>query len=65
MIRAADPQLTAQDILNFLLDSSRIETLAKIGEKDNTKLIYLNESLEGKNSKNIESKLLAGSNIVE
>jgi hypothetical protein len=30
MIKAADPQLTAQDILNFLLDSSRIETLSKI-----------------------------------
>jgi hypothetical protein len=30
MIKAADPDLTAKDILNFLLDSSRIETLAKI-----------------------------------
>jgi len=46
MIRAADDSLTAKDILQFLLDSSRIETLAQIGTKNNTKLIYLNESLE-------------------
>ena len=66
MIKAADPQLTAQDILNFLLDSSRIETLSKIWEKDNAKLVYLNESLEGRTFKNnMETKLLAGSNIVD
>ena len=65
MIKSADPSLTAKDILNFLLDSSRIETLSKIGEKDNTKLIYLNESLEWVSSKNVESKLIAGSSIVD
>ena len=61
MIKAADNTLTANDILQFLLDSSRIETLWKIA-KDNTKIVYLNESLEWK--RNTESKLLAGSNIM-
>jgi len=63
MIRAADDSLTAKDILQFLLDSSRIETLAQIGTKNNTKLIYLNESLEWK-FKDAESKLIAWSDIV-
>jgi hypothetical protein len=45
MIKAADKDLTANDILQFLLDSSRIETLAKVA-KDNAKIVYLNESLE-------------------
>ena len=64
MIKAADPQLTAQHILNFLLDSSRIETLSKIWETNNTKLIYLNESLEGVSWKKMTDKLLAWSDIM-
>jgi len=64
MIKAADPDLTAKDILNFLLDSSRIETLAKIWQKDNVKLIYLNESLEWKNHKEMETKLISWSDLM-
>ncbi len=62
MIKAADNSLTAQHILNFLLDSSRIETLSRIWEQPNSKLIYLNENLEGKSS---ESTLVSWSNIME
>jgi len=61
MIKSADNSLTAQHILNFLLDSSRIETLSRIWEKPNSKLIYLNENLEGKSS---ESKLISWSDIM-
>jgi hypothetical protein len=43
-----------------LLDSSRIETLGNIGEKENTKLVYLNEDLEWR-----ASKLVAGSDIMK
>lgn len=62
MIKSADNSLTAQHILNFLLDSSRIETLSRIWEKPNSKLIYLNENLEGKSS---ESKLVSWSDIMD
>ena len=62
MIKWADSTLTAQDILNFLLDSSRIETLAKVA-KDNSKIVYLNESLEWK--RNTESKLIAWSELMK
>jgi regulator of protease activity HflC (stomatin/prohibitin superfamily) len=62
MIKWADENLSAQDILNFLLDSSRIETLGKIA-RDNSKIIYLNESLEWK--RNTESKLIAWSNMMK
>jgi len=62
MIKAADNSLTAQHILNFLLDSSRIETLSRIWEQPNSKLIYLNENLEGKSS---ESTLISWSDIME
>ncbi len=37
-------------ILQFLLDSARIETLEKVGDK-NAKIIYLNENLEGHTSR--------------
>ncbi len=47
-IKKADPSLTADKILEFLLDSFRIETLAKIWYTQNSKLIYLNENLEWK-----------------
>jgi hypothetical protein len=50
MIKMSDDTLNAEKVLQFLLDSSRIETLGNIGAQDNTKLIYLNEDLEGKTS---------------
>jgi len=46
-IKESDPGLRWQEILDFLLAASRIETLEKIG-KDNAKVIYVNENLEGK-----------------
>jgi hypothetical protein len=46
MIKMSDDTLNAEKVLQFLLDSSRIETLGNIGVQDNTKLIYLNEDLE-------------------
>lgn len=46
-MKEIDPSLSARDILDFLITSSRLETLEKIG-KDNAKLVYLNDSLEGK-----------------
>lgn len=46
-IKASDPELKWSEILEFLLASSRIETLEKIW-KDNAKVVYVNENLEGK-----------------
>lgn len=46
-IKSSDGNLRGQEILEFLLASSRIETLEKIG-KDNAKVVYVNENLEGK-----------------
>lgn len=63
MIKWADDSLDAKSILDFLLDSSRIEVLWNIWDKDNSKLIYLNEDLEWRQSKR-ESKLIAGSDIM-
>lgn len=51
MIKWADDTLNAEKILKFLLDSSRIETLGSIGGQGNSKLIYLNENLEGNTEK--------------
>lgn len=62
MIKEADSSLNAAKVLQFLLDSSRIETLGQIWNADNAKLIYLNEDLEGKKSR--EDKLIAGSDIM-
>ncbi|MDP2090959.1 MAG: SPFH domain-containing protein [Candidatus Gracilibacteria bacterium] len=59
MIKQADNSLTAEKVLNFLLDSSRIETLGNIGAQENSKLVYLNENLEGRTS-----RLIAGSEII-
>lgn len=59
-IKACDPSLTGEMILQFLLDSSRIETLEKIG-KENAKVIYLNENLEA-SGKRIE-KILANPSV--
>lgn len=44
-IKSADSKLKGAEILEFLLASSRIETLEKVGQ-DNAKVIYLNENLE-------------------
>lgn len=63
MIKMSDDTLNAEKVLQFLLDSSRIETLGNIGAQDNTKLIYLNEDLEGKTSERAQ-KLVAGSDIM-
>lgn len=60
LIKQTDDSLNAEKVLQFLLDSSRIETLGNIGAKDNAKLVYLNEDLEGR-----ESKLLSGSDIMK
>lgn len=46
-IKSSDATLKGAEILEFLLASSRIETLEKIGH-DNAKVIYINENLEGK-----------------
>lgn len=59
LIKATDNSLNAEKVLQFLLDSSRIETLGNIGAKDNSKLIYLNEDLEWR-----ASKLMSGSEIM-
>jgi len=63
MIKWADDSLDAKSILDFLLDSSRIEVLWNIWDNDNAKLIYLNEDLEWRESKR-ESKLIAWSDIM-
>ncbi len=59
LIKMTDDTLNAEKVLQFLLDSSRIETLWNIWDSDNSKLVYLNENLEGKTS-----KLVAGSEIM-
>lgn len=66
LIKATDSSLDGAKVLQFLLDSSRIETLGNIGMTDKTKLIYLNEDMEGKSfgRNNREEKLIAGSDIV-
>ncbi|NUJ97817.1 hypothetical protein HGA92_03475 [Candidatus Gracilibacteria bacterium] len=62
LIKASDNKLDGEKILRFLLDSSRIETLGNIGSSDKTKLIYLNESLEGYSK---TDKLVAGSDLMK
>ncbi len=52
-IRSSDASLTGSDILKFLLDSARIETLEKVG-KNNAKVIYLNENLEASGSESLK-----------
>lgn len=63
LIKQTDDSLNAEKVLQFLLDSSRIETLGNVGQGQNTKLVYLNEDLEGRNSGR-ESKLIQGSEIM-
>ncbi len=60
LIKMTDNSLNAEKVLQFLLDSSRIETLGSIWAQDNSKLIYLNEDLEWR-----ASKLVAGSDIMK
>jgi len=64
MIKKADSSLNAEKVLDFLLDSSRIETLWNIWDTQNTKLIYLNEDLEWRKSKWRETKLISWSDIM-
>lgn len=65
LIKMTDNSLNAEKVLQFLLDSSRIETLWNIWAQDNSKLVYLNEDLEWRNfAKWREEKLIAGSDII-
>lgn len=64
LIKQTDASLNAEKVLQFLLDSSRIETLGNIGAQNNAKLIYLNEDLEGRVAKARNEKLIAGSEIM-
>lgn len=54
-IKETDKSLTGKDILDFLLNSSRIETLERVGQ-NNAKIIYINENLEGKTASMINQK---------
>lgn len=67
MIKTADKSLNAEKVLQFLLDSSRIETLGNIGSDSNSKIIYLNEDLEGKTMGSLGKgdKLIAGSELMK
>ncbi len=66
MIKMSDTTLNAEKVLQFLLDSSRIETLGNIGE-NNSKVIYLNEDLEGRSLGSLWKwdKLIAGSDLMK
>lgn len=64
LIKQTDASLNAEKVLQFLLDSSRIETLGNIGAQNNAKLIYLNEDLEWRVAKARNEKLIAGSEIM-
>lgn len=48
-IKAIDPSLNGKEILDFLLNSNRVEVLEKIGQ-NNAKVIYINENLEGRSA---------------
>lgn len=63
MIKQTDESLDWNKVLQFLLDSSRIETLGNIWVKENSKIIYLNEDLEWRKSR--EEKLIAWSDIIK
>jgi len=67
MIKEADKTLNAEKVLQFLLDSSRIETLGNIGWDSNSKVIYLNEDLEWRSMGSLSKwdKLIAGSDLMK
>ncbi len=67
MIKMTDKSLNAEKVLQFLLDSSRIETLGNIGSEWNSKVIYLNEDLEGKTMGSLGKgdKIIAGSDLMK
>ena len=65
MIKATDKSLNAEKVLQFLLDSSRIETLGNIGADGNSKVIYLNEDLEGRSGLSKGDKLIAWSDLMK
>lgn len=67
MIKQADKSLNAEKVLQFLLDSSRIETLGNIGSDSNSKIIYLNEDMEGRTMEGLSKgdKLIAGSDLIK
>lgn len=48
-MKSIDDSLSAAAILDFLIVSSRLETLEKVG-KDNAKIVYINENLEGRST---------------
>lgn len=52
-IKSSDNTLSGKQILDFLLDSNRIEVLEKIWAS-NAKVIYLNENLEAKKAEMIQ-----------
>lgn len=54
-IKSSDGHLTGKQVLDFLLDSARIETLEKIW-LNNSKIIYVNENLEAKNASLIQGE---------
>ena len=64
LIKQTDDSLNAEKVLQFLLDSSRIETLWSIWSQNNSKLVYLNENLEWRWSWSREEKLIAWSDIM-
>lgn len=66
MIKMADKSLNAEKVLQFLLDSSRIETLGNLGNTD-SKIIYLNEDLEWRTMGSLwkGEKLIAGSDLMK
>lgn len=66
MIKMADKSLNAEKVLQFLLDSSRIETLGNLGNTD-SKIIYLNEDLEWRTMGSLGKweKLIAGSDLMK
>lgn len=67
MIKMSDDTLNAEKVLQFLLDSSRIETLGNIGDSEKTKIVYLNEDLEGRSMGTLgkTDKLVMGSDIMQ
>ena len=67
MIKMSDDTLNAEKVLQFLLDSSRIETLWNVWNDKNAKIIYLNEDLEWRTMWSLwkTDKLIAGSDLIK